>query len=113
MGSAGQNLYMPIPYQKSCKVVADEGWGNYYHFGYGSFPKGTVVPTFSAALAAENAAELKKANDFFRDHLGNDPAGQRQGQETVQRSVTLDPGQTASVAELTGPRAITGVRVKA
>jgi hypothetical protein len=109
---AGQDLYMPIPYQKSCKVVADEGWGVYYHFGYSSFPKGTVVPTFNAALAAENAAELQKANDFFRDHLGEDPAGQRQGQETLQRSVTLEPGQTARVAELTGPQAITGARVK-
>ena len=92
MHSAGQNLYMPIPYQKSCKVVADEGWGAYYHFGYGSFPKGTVVPTFSADLAAENAAELKKANDFFRDHLGDDPAGGRQGQETLARSVDARAG---------------------
>jgi hypothetical protein len=112
MHSAGQDLYMPIPYQKSCKVVADEGWGVYYHFGYSSFPKGTIVPTFSAELAAENAAELQKANDFFRDHLGDDPAGRRQGQETLQRSVTLEPGQTARVAELTGPQAITGMKVR-
>ena len=39
--ASGQNLYMPIPYQKSCKIVADEGWGAYYHFTYGTFPKGT------------------------------------------------------------------------
>ena len=25
--SSGQNLFVPIPYQKSCKVVADKGWG--------------------------------------------------------------------------------------
>ena len=70
------------------------------------------MPTFSAALAAKNAAELKKANDFFRDHLGDDPAGERQGQETVRRNATLEPGQTVRVAELSGPRAITAVKVK-
>ena len=43
---SGWNNYTPIPYQKSCKVVADPGWGNYYHFTYGTFPKGTRVPTF-------------------------------------------------------------------
>jgi hypothetical protein len=92
MKSAGKDLYMPIPYQKSCKVVADEGWGVYYHFGYSSFPKGTVVPTFSAALAdwigrqatSEEAVRWRKAllqpspprvyrSDVHRDariHLG-------------------------------------------
>ena len=27
MGCRGQNLYFPIPYQKSCKIVAEKGWG--------------------------------------------------------------------------------------
>ena len=112
MHSAGQDLYMPIPYQKSCKVVADEGWGVYYHFGYSSFPKGTVVPTFSAALAAENAAELQETNDFFRDHLGDDPAAPREGRETARGNVTLEPGQAARIAELSGPRAITTLKIK-
>ena len=35
-----QNLYMPIPYQKSCKIVADKGWGSYYHFTYATLPQG-------------------------------------------------------------------------
>ena len=112
MGSRGQNLYMPIPYQKSCKVVADEGWGAYYHFGYGSFPKGTVVPTFSAKVAAENAAELQKVNDFFRDHLGEDPAGVRNEQGQSSFGGPLAPGETERVAEIDGPQAITAISVK-
>lgn len=28
----GSNNYTPIPYQKSCKIVADRGWGAYYQF---------------------------------------------------------------------------------
>ena len=33
----GWNNYTPIPYQKACKIVADPGWGAYYHFTYGTF----------------------------------------------------------------------------
>ena len=107
----GQNLYLPIPYQKSCKIVADEKWGAYYQFNYSTFPKGTMVPTFSMSLAAKNAAALQKANDFFANNLGDDPAGSRPGQETLRKTVTLAPGQTVQVAALAGPRAITALRV--
>ena len=58
----GWNNYTPIPYQKSCKIVADTDWGAYYHFIYETFPKGTQVPTFSRELAAEDSAALDQAN---------------------------------------------------
>jgi hypothetical protein len=112
VGSSGQNLYLPIPYQKSCKVVADKGWGNYFHFNYATFPAGTTVPTFSARLVAENAAELQAANDFFAKRLGTDPAGKRSGEARLSQSVDAAPGATAQVARLEGPQAITALRVK-
>ena len=58
----GWNNYTPIPYQKSCKIVADPGWGDYYHFTYGTFPKGTQVPTFKRELSAAELAALDEAN---------------------------------------------------
>jgi hypothetical protein len=109
----GQNLYMPISYQKSCKVMADPDWGGYYHFTYQTFPKGTQVPTFSAALVQENAAAVQKVNDFFQNHLGENPAGDREGQQAAVKAVSLEPGQTVRVADLTGPRAIVAVKIKA
>ncbi len=48
--ATGWNNYTPIPYQKSCKIVADKGWGSYFHFVYTTYPKGTQVPTFTAAI---------------------------------------------------------------
>ena len=51
--------------------------------------------------------ELKAVNDFFADRLGTDPAGKRPGQETLAAAVRVAPGQTAQVARLDGPRAIT------
>jgi hypothetical protein len=110
--SRGHNLFVPIPYQKSCKIVAEKGWGAYYHFNYVTYPAGTKLPTFSAALAAENAEALKKVSEFFRERLGEDPAGKREGQETIERSVTVAAGKCEQVAEVAGPRAITAVKVK-
>jgi hypothetical protein len=110
--SSGQNLYFPIPYQKSCRVVADEGWGLYYHFTYTTFPKGTVVPTFGTALPEDAVAALKRVDAFLQNQFGTDPAGPRAGQQSVANNVTLAPGQTATVASLEGPRAITALKVK-
>ncbi len=112
IGSSGQNLYLPIPYQKSCKVVADKGWGNYFHFTYATYPEGTAVPTFSAALAEKNAKLLKHVDHFFAKDLGTDPAGERSGEKTEHRTVHVPPGDTASIVKLSGPEAITALWVK-
>ncbi len=56
----GQNCYVPIPYQKSCKIVAEKDWGAYYHFTYTTYPKGTILPTFKRQLSdAESKAWLR------------------------------------------------------
>ncbi len=60
--ASGWNNYTPIPYQKSCKIVADKGWGAYYHFNYTTYPAGTQVPTFKRELSAEENAALDAAN---------------------------------------------------
>jgi hypothetical protein len=114
LGCQGKDLYFPIPFKKSCKIVANDGWGAYYHFTYSTYPKDTVLPTFSTALVAEkeNAAALQKVNDFFKDKLGEDPAGKREGQDTLTKNVTVEPGQTAVIAKLDGPQAITALKVK-
>jgi len=110
--SSGQNLYLPIPYQKSCKIVADKGWGNYFHFGYKTYPAGTVLPTFSAELVAQNADQIKAVNAFLAKKLGSDPAGKRADEKTLSRTVEVAPGKTACVAKLDGPQAITALWVK-
>lgn len=112
LGASGQNLYYPIPYQKSCKILAEKDWGAYYQFVYTTYPKGTKLPTFSAALAAENADALAKANAFLKDKQGTDPAGQREGQETIRDTARVAAGGSQSL-EIPGPRAITCIRASA
>ena len=108
----GKNCYVPIPFQKSCKIVAEKGWGNYYHFTYTTYPKGTGVPTFTRNLSAEEIAALAKADEFLARHCGTDPGGARAGERTEQKTITVGAGETVVVAELSGPRAITALRAK-
>ncbi len=103
----GWNCYVPIPYRKSCKVVADEGWGNYFHFTYTTFPKGTEVPTFKRDLSPEENAALDSANQA----LANAATFPEQSGAAVK---TLEAGAPASTNELalTGPAAITLIRAR-
>lgn len=109
VGSRGHNLYVPIPYQKSCRIVAEKKWGAYYHFTYSTFPAGTKVPTFCSNLAPEEVAALRRVNDFFAAKLGMDPAGKRPGEESIADSAVIQPGESQQI-EIPGPRAITALR---
>jgi len=107
--SQGCNNYTPIPFQKSCKIVADENWGAYYHFGYTTFPQGTQVPTFKRELSpAENAA-LDEADQRL-SHCGprEFPAGQSSG----EGDVLLTGNGGSATRTLDGTGAINCLRVK-
>jgi hypothetical protein len=80
----GWNCYVPIRYQKSCKVTAEEGWGDFYHITYGTFRDG------SSPVAVPEADAGHSAGMF----LG---------------PTTIAPGEKLVVADLSGPRAITGL----
>jgi hypothetical protein len=102
----GWNNYTPIPYQKSCKITADKGWGAYFQFVYTTYPKGTEVPTFKRQLSAEENAALDKANERL-SHCG--PELPATPGETIQK-VSLSGG--TSVVNLTGPSAIRTLRAR-
>jgi hypothetical protein len=107
----GWNNYTPIPYQKSCKIVADSGWGLYYHFTYGTFPKGTQVPTFKRDLSAADLAALDAANAVL-SNCGFKPGEQHAGEKSWSKEVKAPAGKTVAVLRLKGAQAITGIRVK-
>ena len=111
LGCRGRNLYFPIPYQKSCKVVAEKGWGRYYQFTYLSLPEGTAVPTFRADLPPEAKAALERVDTFLHERLGTDPAAGRPGEQRLVKVVQPSAGETVCVADLAGPQAITAIRV--
>jgi hypothetical protein len=117
--SSGWNCYIPIPFQKSCKILADpwippynrEGWGMFFTFTHTRFPEGTVVPTYTRDLGKEGRAALDAVNDFLA-RCGTDPAGERQGQSVLNRGIEAKPGVTTLLADIKGARAITALKIK-
>ncbi len=107
----GWNNYTPIPYQKSCKVVADQGWGQYYHFTYGTYPSGTQVPTFKRELTSEQAAALDRANEILT-RCDSGSISEPKNERLTSKPVTVAGGATATVLRLREPGAITSLRVK-
>jgi hypothetical protein len=106
----GWNNYTPIPYQKSCKIVADKDWGAYYQFVYTTFPAGTQVPTFQRQLSAAENAALDAANARLAKP---GPVLAPTAGEAVQK-VTLESaaGAGKSVFPPPGPRAIKTLRAR-
>jgi hypothetical protein len=107
----GFNSYVPISFGKSCKIVADKGWGSYYQFSYTSFPAGTIVPTFSRDMSAANQAALAAADRALSIELGNETAP-RAGEKIVAKMLTIPAGGRGTLADLKGPRALSSLRFK-
>ncbi len=109
----GKNLYFPIPYRESCKILAQKGWGKYYQITYTTFPKGTKLPAFSTELPADAVAALRRVDEHFSGKLGTDPAGKRADEQTDRKTVRVAASKAETVAKLDGPRAVTALRVRA
>ncbi len=108
--SRGKNCYIPIPYQKSCRVVLYDDWGLYYHFGYLSFPPQTRVNSFSLPLDPEDLAALEKADRFLTHSLGCSPYSFAD-EETFQKCVRIPAGGRVTLLFSEGPGAVTGIRM--
>jgi hypothetical protein len=114
--SSGWNSYVPMPFQKSLKVLADpwippynhDGWGMFFQFTYAQYPKGTQLPTF---VSLDDRKALDQANKIL-SRCGVDPAGKRPGQKTVARIVKAEARGATSVLDLPGSGAITALKVK-
>ena len=104
----GWNNYTPIPYQKSCKIVADPGWGLYYHFGYETFPAGTRVPSFKRQLGSQEEQALDQADQVLST-CG--PMLIQPSWKEVQGEWVLGGNASRSV-NLDGPAAIMGLQIK-
>jgi hypothetical protein len=107
----GFDNYTPIPFAKSCKIVADKGWGSYYQFTYTQFPPGTIVPTFTMNLSPADSAALDAADKILA-HCGQNPVPDAPGSKTDHQSITAQPGKPTSLANLTGAGAITALKIK-
>ncbi|MEN9360449.1 MAG: hypothetical protein RL095_1984 [Verrucomicrobiota bacterium] len=104
------NLFLPIPYAKSCKItyesrgklstVWNQGEACYYNIDYRRYPAGTPVKSFSRADLAAAAPALQAAAARLAPEAAAIPV----------RSESLAPGAAAELS-FAGPGALRGIRL--
>ena len=110
--ASGRNCYVPIPYQKSCKIVMDKDWGAYYHFTYSTFPEDTQVPTFKRDLSPEETAALEAVDKYLTESLGTPPVPAPPNHHQISgRAVGVALRRKQTVARLDGQGAISCIKV--
>ncbi|OHB55953.1 MAG: hypothetical protein A2Y12_15315 [Planctomycetes bacterium GWF2_42_9] len=107
----GNNNYTPISFQKSCKIVADQDYGQYYQFTYSLFPKDTKVQTFKRQLSQEESAALDKINQQLAN-TGPNFIAAVENEKTDEIDIKIAAGEKKTVFEIDGTRAITSFIIK-
>ena len=69
--SRGKNCYVPITFNKSCKVRAYGDWGRYYQINYIKFPENTTVEPFKLPLTTQQQKTFSNINRKFEQDIPN------------------------------------------
>ncbi|RZS36853.1 VCBS repeat protein [Herbihabitans rhizosphaerae] len=103
--SGGVYIKVPMPYRSSMRVTVQNN-PLFHHVSYRHFPDAEGVPTFNPA---DRAADVV---DKLRAAGTRDPKPDRSDAVTQPATSNLASGQSTDIARLTGPRTITGLRLR-
>jgi len=65
-GAGGFYSYVPLPYEKSCKVFVRAQRIQFYQINYATYPRGAGITTFTAEPMAKQRRAIKKAKTSAR-----------------------------------------------
>ncbi len=107
--SRGRNSFIPIPYQKHCKITFTGDWGAYYHIIYSNLPKNQTIDSFDGRFTNEERMALAETDRLLgkRGYLAKSDDGKVQ-----KLSVTLGPEERKRVLSLTGSGAIKRLEIE-
>ncbi len=106
--------YVPLPYEKSCKVFLRAQRMQFYQINYATYPQGMGIKSFGAEPTTEQRTHAEKAGKLF-ESAGKDisayivPEGGRI--EPLTAKVTLEAGRAAPLFEVDRPGRIVGIRL--
>ena len=102
--SRGKNHFLPIAYDKYCKIVLSPGWGAYYHITYSRY-QDVSVQSFTDSYTKEENVFLARTDRFLgeRGYSRKEYAGEAR----AVLPVTVPAGKDTTVYTIEGNRAIT------
>ncbi|MHC4085155.1 MAG: glycoside hydrolase family 172 protein [Planctomycetota bacterium] len=113
-GAGGFYSYVPLAYQKSCKVFIRAERIQFYQINYAAYPKGTSITSFPKQSADEYKHHLDKAKKLF-DSFGTDissyvvPGGGKIKRFTSK--ARLKAGKVVKLLEIDQPGRIIGIHI--
>lgn len=113
-GVGGFYSYVPLPYEKSCKVFIRAERTQFYQINYATYPKGTKIESFTAEATPEQRRHIEKAKALFGS-AGTDisayvvPEGGKV--ETMATKVNLEPGKASAILDTDRAGRIVGIRL--
>ena len=114
-GGGGTFCYVPIPYQKSCKIFIRTELMRFYQINYATYPEDAPVESFSSEPSPEYLEHIEKAKTLFAACGGDissyvTPPGVKP--ERIKSKVTLKPGKAVTIFDMKRPGRITGIRIE-
>jgi len=102
----GGDMYLPIPFAKSCKITLDE-LPFYYIVNYRAYDAGTPVETFTMAGFEKSETTLKRVGEYLTTTPDYRHMAFNFGQQAV-----IEPGKDMVFDMPNGARAITRLQVQ-
>ncbi|MBN2136550.1 MAG: DUF2961 domain-containing protein [Sedimentisphaerales bacterium] len=113
-GAGGFYSYVPLPYEKSCKVLIRAERVQFYQINYATYSTEAGIETFSVKQSSEYKRHLEKATRLF-DSCGTDispyTAGAGAKIERIHSRNALISGQAVTVFDVNRPGRIVGIRM--
>ena len=106
----GFYCYLPIPFNKSCKIVLQGKMTRFHQVGYRLYPEGTTVEKFSLPLKQDEQQALSKIKSIWSEPVMRlkDINSVAASITPVVKNITLKPGGKAVLFESTKPGTIAG-----
>lgn len=106
----GYFSYVPIPYNKGCKIVFRGKKMQFYQIQSRALPKKVQVKTFSPKLSAEEKKLLSSLKKTWLKEAHTTADFTTQKTEAIAFDATLKPGETVTLAEINKAGRIAGFR---
>ena len=113
-GAGGFYSYVPLTFEKSCKVFIRAERLQFYQINFATYPEGTAIVSFPNQPADEYSSHLEKAREVFGSY-GSDissyvipPGGSI---ERFNTKVRLKPSEAVRIFETNRPGRVVGIRI--
>lgn len=113
-GAGGRYSYVPLTFQRSCKVLVRAETFHFYQIGYARYPADFKIPTYEDPPSDAFLYRLEEAGKLIRS-AGSDishhlvPEGTRIKVHRTRK--ILQPGQTVTVFKTKSPGRIVGLKL--